>query len=1093
MVADLYIAWSYYFDAVNDFKQVEAIFRKGFDAGAQPFEELTQAHQIFSISMSQRMLYDDESSKQQFQASMLERRNALTSLRAHNKKFVGSIRTGNAVICENPGIVSSDLSMPKDVSKPILVHSDEKNELAMNTSSSIVKRSIIDVSKKNENLHEVGPWTKAKLNKGKGLFGKSCTTTQLDFDIMEDENFLPEIPYNKRLFEKGIKLPSSFEARNRVQNKFNVPMIVEEPIQAKVIPRYNKFMVYPNVSLEMSLEEYRGYRFFKKKGLTTSFTRQYDIFFENKYENGIRIIPGFVKNNHNQDEVMFGVVRNVDESGFQFPIKRIYSNDNEFSNEELLAEKFNKGGIKLVTNDDFDEIHSDDCDMELTLIGDRRQSIYPLSRKSFVPRKSILRKSTVQAAIIEDEEELSAENQKLYENQHRTPRVRFELPVSSENEEKSLMKRKLELDENDESEKAFKTRFISETPPRISNQQNSPDDLFKQPPPVEKKPIRPFEILEEDANDTCSTQQFNFFIKAQSVSTPVLKKTVPRLVPIINTEVSVQSEQKVESSESPISVDAPQVQPQTPLMLHNKLSTIMEITETTHSTKSCESLNSKTSPELKNDSTLVEKDENKSVHNPLTVFRIPEEQTETIALLMKSIKLPKASDINQSLQKSISTASFKVDKLIPVSEEQFLPSSFTNNQNESQKQGLLNIDNDKEKLEILKLPEESFLNIPTLTDFETSRLHIPSVANTVENFKENASKNDCSILKQISSPISSQTFEDRNEIEPSRWDIPEVLLSDLSHEGVSENQSIKILEKEDSHLEIPETQPFNLNEVEKTHLNVSIEPFKNDNNEISHFEIPETQQIDTNTADESHFEIPATQPMELNEMSQIQNKEPLSTEVEVNSVLPFNVYEDSMQELPKPKTQPKIISSNESNILHMSRKENLCNPQLTVKRTISDEFLELCGESPDTKLSKTVTKNNSHEEEMSDLLKFSDMKTNETLESSFKNLVLNAPQMKSASPTMNIFDEDLNTEKFSLPLNCGKNSTLLIEAPQKITSVATNQENKNIDLSFEINEEECNRLGNIASDSFKVNIIVLKIFTKQLIFKYLKDGTRSYF
>lgn len=56
LVADLYIAWSYYFDALNDFNQVEAIFQKGFDAGAQPIKDLVQAHDAFRISKSRRML-----------------------------------------------------------------------------------------------------------------------------------------------------------------------------------------------------------------------------------------------------------------------------------------------------------------------------------------------------------------------------------------------------------------------------------------------------------------------------------------------------------------------------------------------------------------------------------------------------------------------------------------------------------------------------------------------------------------------------------------------------------------------------------------------------------------------------------------------------------------------------------------------------------------------------------------------------------------------------------------------------------------------------------------------------------------------------
>jgi checkpoint serine/threonine-protein kinase len=125
--ADLYIAWSYYYDAINNFKETEAVFRRGneisaskhvnfsncssvvgLDAFAQPYDELVQAHQNFSLSMSKRLLYDDELSKRQFQSDMEEKRQALTSLRGHKKKYVGSLRTGSVVKSENPGVVNQE-------------------------------------------------------------------------------------------------------------------------------------------------------------------------------------------------------------------------------------------------------------------------------------------------------------------------------------------------------------------------------------------------------------------------------------------------------------------------------------------------------------------------------------------------------------------------------------------------------------------------------------------------------------------------------------------------------------------------------------------------------------------------------------------------------------------------------------------------------------------------------------------------------------------------------------------------------------------------------------------------------------------------
>jgi hypothetical protein len=109
MVSDLYIAWAYYFDIMDNFKQAESVFRKGLDAGAQPYDELVQAHKSFSFSISQRIIYNDEESKEQWRSTMAEQRNALTSLRAHKKKHVGSIRTGGVVKSYTPGNVNQYL------------------------------------------------------------------------------------------------------------------------------------------------------------------------------------------------------------------------------------------------------------------------------------------------------------------------------------------------------------------------------------------------------------------------------------------------------------------------------------------------------------------------------------------------------------------------------------------------------------------------------------------------------------------------------------------------------------------------------------------------------------------------------------------------------------------------------------------------------------------------------------------------------------------------------------------------------------------------------------------------------------------------
>lgn len=125
MCADLYIAWSFFYDAQNVYKEVEAVFQKGFGACAQPYDELVQAHNSFSISMSRRMLYSDEQSKKQFLTTLEEKRNALTSLKIH-KKMVGSIRTGHAVKNLNPGTVNQE-NLPAGGNTRLMVYDDSAN------------------------------------------------------------------------------------------------------------------------------------------------------------------------------------------------------------------------------------------------------------------------------------------------------------------------------------------------------------------------------------------------------------------------------------------------------------------------------------------------------------------------------------------------------------------------------------------------------------------------------------------------------------------------------------------------------------------------------------------------------------------------------------------------------------------------------------------------------------------------------------------------------------------------------------------------------------------------------------------------------
>lgn len=172
MVADFYLGWAYYYDAVDNFKQTEAIYRKGLDARAQPLDELETAHRQFGFSMSQRILYKDEpveaSVKKEFASSLEERRHALTSLRAHKKKHVGTTRTGASIRGSNPGRVNQE-NVPSNSQRAIQVFGGEEVASSAMAKNESIVRSIIESAREQENTHEPGPWNKAKMGKSSAV------------------------------------------------------------------------------------------------------------------------------------------------------------------------------------------------------------------------------------------------------------------------------------------------------------------------------------------------------------------------------------------------------------------------------------------------------------------------------------------------------------------------------------------------------------------------------------------------------------------------------------------------------------------------------------------------------------------------------------------------------------------------------------------------------------------------------------------------------------------------------------------------------------------------------------------------------------
>ncbi|XP_063700923.1 probable inactive serine/threonine-protein kinase bub1 [Culicoides brevitarsis] len=346
MVADLYMAWAYYYDAVDNFKKAEEIYQKGLQAGAQPRDDLEHAHKQFGFSMSQRILYKDEPNNQSlFKSSLNEQRAVLTSLKAHKKTFVGTSRTGLSIKSEKPGAIFQDQNSSKAGNSHIKVLEDaETKNNVLPEALNEPHGSIIDSIRLRENLLEPGPWDKAKV-RSKFTAATVPDVNQLGFKILEDET--SSIPCLVSTFNLGFKRPQNFVAKNSkiLGDTTNFPLVIPEPIDPKGIPMYAKFHCYPTTDKEFSPEEYRAFNWFQKNQIKTEKMMNYEKFWANSVECGIRIPPNFVKQNKSQTKMDYVIpMQENGEKGFTVPYEKMIIKEGgeirDKSHEEIMAEKW---------------------------------------------------------------------------------------------------------------------------------------------------------------------------------------------------------------------------------------------------------------------------------------------------------------------------------------------------------------------------------------------------------------------------------------------------------------------------------------------------------------------------------------------------------------------------------------------------------------------------------------------------------------------------------------------------------------------------------------------------------------------------------
>lgn len=238
--ADLYKAWAYYHEAVDDFKSADAVFENGMKQLAQPYDELKMARDNLIVAAGSHMLYGTD------QRKLMEKRQALTSLASFKSGRVGSVRVSG-----RPGVPtlpsSSNISQKLN-NAPLLVYESTDNE--EHQGAVAVPNSILVAVKRNEapkeNTLKPGPWNSAAFGKKKVIQHNRHTPA---FQVHEDD-------------APPINFPS---ATKETYRDWFVSLTIPEVYDSKWLPQYPKARVYVDKTTEYSLEELRAVRYRQKK------------------------------------------------------------------------------------------------------------------------------------------------------------------------------------------------------------------------------------------------------------------------------------------------------------------------------------------------------------------------------------------------------------------------------------------------------------------------------------------------------------------------------------------------------------------------------------------------------------------------------------------------------------------------------------------------------------------------------------------------------------------------------------------------------------------------------------------------------------
>ncbi|EZA52227.1 Mitotic checkpoint serine/threonine-protein kinase BUB1 [Ooceraea biroi] len=254
VVADTYRAWAFELEQIEDYKRADEVYLMGLSTHAEPYEELSYAHQNFQLAVARKTLgrIDERND-----ISLFEQRQAFSSLRAIRAgKRVGSIRTGHRVREYHPGVVPQiSASMPnaKSNSKIQIYQDDIPGEMK---GSSILDHVPIEDTVHKENTIKPGPW-----NSGHKRGPLIASTVKAGFKIHEDQSDQCDME-KVRLFPNHV----AFFDGSKDLDCLRVPVYVADPIDSNIVrkPHYPKELVYVD-NVDRSMEEIRAQLYLERR------------------------------------------------------------------------------------------------------------------------------------------------------------------------------------------------------------------------------------------------------------------------------------------------------------------------------------------------------------------------------------------------------------------------------------------------------------------------------------------------------------------------------------------------------------------------------------------------------------------------------------------------------------------------------------------------------------------------------------------------------------------------------------------------------------------------------------------------------------